>query len=187
MLVMPPQATPLRVLGIDPGTTTLGVAALYWDIDNNKIHVDSAFTLQANDRLLGYQAITEVHGSRISRFYQQADELNAIFHNIRPHAVIAEAPYMGRFAQSFGALTECVLNIRQTLFNYDSSMPLLQVDPTTVKKTVGVHKGKMSDKEDVRRALRERTDISWGVDLELLDEHSVDAVAIAMYYLLVLV
>ncbi len=187
MLVMPPNTTPLKVLGIDPGTVTLGVAGVHWDMVSQKFHVDMAFTLQANDRLLGYQSITETHGSRISRFYQQADELHSIFYNVQPHAVVAESPFMGKFAQSFGALTECVLNIRQTLFNYDPTMPLVQVDPTTVKKTVGVRKGFMSDKEEVRRALRDRTDLSWGVDLESLDEHSVDAIAVALYYMLVLV
>ena len=186
MLVMPPQQTPFRVLGIDPGTTTLGVAVLTWDFRSQKYRVENAFTLQANDRLLGYQSITEVHGGRISRFYQQADELSCILANVRPHAVIAESPYMGRFAQSFGALTECVLNLRQIVYTYDCFMPLEQIDPTRVKKKVGVHKGKMSDKEDVRRALRERSDLIWDVDLEALDEHSVDAVAIALYYLLIL-
>lgn len=187
MLVLPQQSGPFRVLGIDPGTTTLGVAILHWDVDQPKIYVENAFTLTANDRLLGYQAFTEIHGSRIARFCQQADELANIFVNVKPHAVIAESPYMGRFAQSFGALTECVLNIRQTLFNHDMSMPLLQVDPTSVKKTVGVKKGRMSDKEDVRRALRERPELIWGVDLEALDEHSVDAVAVALYYLLTMI
>ena len=187
MLVLPPQQTPFRVLGIDPGTTTLGVAAVSWDMVSKHYRVGNAFTLKANDNHPGYQSIAEIHGGRISRFYQQADELRNVFANVQPHAVIVESPFMGRFAQSFGALTECVLNIRQLVYEYDFTMPMFEVKPTTVKKVVGVHKNKMGDKEDVRRALRERTDIIWDIDLEALDEHSVDAVAIALYYLLVLI
>lgn len=42
---------------------------------------------------------------------------------------------------------------------------------------------KGTDKEDVRNAIRACSDLEWWVDLEDLDEHSVDAVAIGRYYL----
>ncbi len=183
MLVLPPQATPLRVLGIDPGTTTMGIAVLDWDLESPVIDVATAFTLVANDRQMGYQSTADLHGSRVARLQLQADLVRGLLYDFRPHVVIAEAPFMGRFAQSFSALVECVQTIRGVLFEYDPHMPFNLIDPPSVKKAVGVAKGKMSDKEDVRRALSEQPDLRWHVNLSDLDEHSVDAVAIARYYL----
>lgn len=91
---------------------------------------------------------------------------------------------MGRFPQSYMALVECVLCIRNAVMQYDYHIPLYSVDPTTAKQSTGMKITRGSDKEDVRDALRARTDLRWAVDLETLDEHSVDAVAVALHFIL---
>ncbi|MNE02406.1 hypothetical protein D3C80_948800 [compost metagenome] len=94
--------------------------------------------------------------------------------------VICESNYKGRFADAYATLVECVAVIRNVLYRYDPTMPLLMVDPMSAKKAAGVV-GKFKDKMDVTRALKKRTDIVWGVDIDTLDEHSVDAVAIGYH------
>ncbi|MNV66494.1 hypothetical protein D3C71_1592500 [compost metagenome] len=95
--------------------------------------------------------------------------------------MIVEANYLGRFATAFAALVECVAMVRSAVYMYDPFMPLYQVDPSTAKINAGMERIKGTDKEDVRRAMRKRKGIVWNVNLEELDEHSVDACAIGMY------
>jgi len=118
----------------------------------------------------------------MARLQQHHDELIQWCHILKPHAVIAESPFQGRFAQSFAALTECINMIRQAVMVYDSHMPLNLVDPPTVKRAAGVVLRRGTDKEDVKQALLGRQDLVWGVDIHVLDEHSIDAVAVALHY-----
>lgn len=182
MIVLPEHSRDLRILGIDPGTTTMGMAVLDWPLPTDTFTVEYAYTLVANDNHPHYRAMADLHGNRTARLQQQADTLREILHLYQPHVVVAESPFMGRFAQSYGALMECVQVIRGVLLDYDFQIPLRLVDPPSVKKGVGVKLGRKTDKEDVRRALAARTDLTWKVALETLDEHSVDAIAVGLHY-----
>jgi hypothetical protein len=69
------------------------------------------------------------------------------------------------------------------VYAYDPFMPLQIVDPTTVKTNIGMIKIRGTDKEDVRKALKALKELEWdGVDIDDLDEHAVDSVAIGYYY-----
>jgi len=182
MLVLPPNSRPLTILAIDPGTTTMGVAVMTWDTISPFFVVDYAFTITCSDRHPAYRAITDTHGSRTARFQQQTDVLSGMLFDLNPNVVIAESPYMGRFASAFGALTECMMNIRTTLMDYDPTMLLDQIDPTSIKAMLGVPRKKMKDKEEVRKRLRQRQDLYWKTDIDTLDEHAVDAVGVGLYY-----
>lgn len=184
MLTLPPTTEPLRVLGIDPGTTTMGIALLEWAPGAAHYTVRHAQTLVTTDNHPNYRQLLEVHGSRMARLQQQADRLAALLATTQPHVVAVEAPFMGRFAQSYGALMECVFSIHNTLLAYNPAIPLHQVDPMRVKQAAGVKLRRGTGKDDVAAALAARTDLVWEVTLTDLDEHSTDAIAVGLYYLL---
>lgn len=184
MLTMPVDSTaPFTVLAFDPGSSHLGIAILDSKLDGSKTVVRHAFTEHLKDTHPGYTAFADLHGSRQVRLMILRDTVLNMIRTIRPNAVIVESNYLGRFANSFSALVECVAAVRSALFEYDPFIPLYLVDPTTVKISAGMKRVKGTDKEDVRNAIRGCTDLEWWVDLEELDEHSVDAVAIGRYYL----
>lgn len=187
MLVLPSSTRPFTVLGIDPGTSTLGVSVLSWDMESPRYRVEHAFTLKATNNSEGYRSIEELHGGRMARLQQHYDELLYYLHHFRPQAVIAESPYQGRFVQTFAALTECLTVVRQALVAYDAQLPLYQVEPNVAKMAAGVDLSamrRMKDKKEVvRHALTLRQDLEWAVDLQALDEHAVDATAVGLHYL----
>jgi hypothetical protein len=87
---------------------------------------------------------------------------------------------MGKFAQSFAALTECLFMLKQVVYNYDNYKQLELIDPPSVKKAVGA-KGSGSNKDLIKNSLMEIARLeNWHLPLiESLDEHSVDATAVA--------
>lgn len=182
MLVMPKSKEAFRVAGFDPGSTNLGFGLVENTLDGKPSTVKEAFTVKLKDNQFGYASIGEQHGSRVVRLMIMKDTVLNLLREYKPHAVVIESNYLGKFATSFAALVECVFVLRQALYEYDPFMQLYLVDPTTVKINTGMKKVKGTDKEDVRKHLRACEDLEWDIDIDSLDEHGVDACAITYYY-----
>ena len=181
MFTFPESDEPLRVLSIDPGSYNTGFAYWTWDFKEQVFDLHNSFTLKFPDSDSRYNAVRHVSTDRIARLHHLNDSLEDILAEFKPHVVVAESNYMGKFADAFATLVECVAVSRNVLYRYDPTMPLLMVDPPSAKKAAGII-GKSKDKLDVTRALAKRTDIRWhDVKLLELDEHSVDAVAIGYW------
>jgi hypothetical protein len=188
MLTMPESNEPFRLLSIDPGTMTMGITLWEWHVGTHAFRIVECFTLEAKDNNPLYDSVGETYGKRIARLMNLGDLLLNTLLQFRPHAVIAESPFLGRFPQAFAGLIECIVMIRNMVFRYDPFLPLCLVDPPTAKKAAGVAFSKKSTKEDVKHALQSRRDIDWGdVLTDDLDEHSIDSVAVGIYYFLFLV
>ena len=192
MLTLPQNSQPYRVVGIDPGTKLLGVAALDLDLATGEVALAEVRTFDAEQLMRAYPHVIQVHGSRMARLMALEETLSGFFNYLQPHAIVSESPYMGRFPQAYAALTECVSGIRRAVYRYDQFLPLLMVDPMTAKLAVGVTskgrpkvgRGKPGKtglvKEDVRVGLLQQPILNLsGADLNLIDEHSVDAIAVA--------
>lgn len=170
---------PLHVLSIDPGTTTLGVGVIAIDPSTFTLTAVHAETITLPKLLRDYEDVVNVHGEKIAKLFALEKALLKLLWAWEPVMVVSEMPYMGRFPQAFAALVECLSSIRRTLYTYDPTMPLLGLEPSVVKKAVGVN-GRSGDKELMKKAVFELTDLKVGesVDLSVLDEHSIDALAV---------
>lgn len=174
--------TPYRVIGIDPGTDTLGVAVLDIQLPVATFTLVDAQTFQASRMLKHFRDTEQTYGSRFARLHGLELALGEYFADMQPHAIISESPYMGQRATPFAALTECLTSIRRAVRAYNDRLPLHQVDPARAKARVGVS-GKSGDKGLMQKAVSQLKDIQnpQGIVLQALDEHSIDAIAIAYY------
>lgn len=171
-----PEADPcVRIMGFDPGGK-LGMAVLEVNLITERVCVKMAGTLSSDKAPTRYPVVFEYHGAPIARHHFVKDELRCIFDQYRPHVVASEAPFMGRLPQVFKSLVLLVYNIRLALFDYDTHKPLILLDPPSVKKSVGA-KGR-SDKDVMKEAVM-KLDIESDVVLSELDEHGIDAIAVA--------
>lgn len=181
MLTLPAVSERFRIVGIDPGTDTLGVAGIEVDLATREVVLLEVRTFSGTQLARHYPNVVAVHGERTARLWAHEDNLYGYFTYMQPHCVISESPFMGRFPQAFAALTECMAAIQRAVYRYDPFLPLLTVDPPTVKKLVGVQ-GKGTTKDDVKRGLLNLTYLQnpYNIDIASLDEHSVDAVVVAL-------
>lgn len=185
LLQYPPYSIPYRIVGIDPGSVTLGACVIDLDLQTRTETLVDVRTFDASKNMRDYHNLSRIHGDRCARLQIHEDSLTGYFSVFKPHAIISEAPFLGRFPQAFAALTECVTAIRRAVMRYDRFMPLHIADPMTVKSAVGVHrmgrkdKGALS-KENVHAAVMQLPLLNPGqIDLASLDEHSIDAIAVA--------
>ncbi len=169
----------MRIMGIDPGTQCTGISII--DFEKDKKEICFVETIHAEKLAKNLSFIEEIHGSRYVRIQATADQVQKLMIHYRPNLVISESPYMGKFANSFAALTQLISEIRSRVFRFDNSICFQMIDPATVKKFMGVS-GKSGDKDLMQAALIKRQLLySETIDLSMLDEHSIDSICIALY------
>ncbi len=181
MLTMPFGSPPVvSVIGLDPGSHSLGVGILMLDARTLQIVGSEALTLNG-DRLAGKNSwMAEVYGDRIARITAMRDTLIAIFRHHQPLDIATESPfYSQRRPQAFSALTEVICAIRDAVMQYDSWKTLYSIDPPTVKMAVGAAGN--APKEIMKEKILGLACLRYNGEIPLhhLDEHSIDALAVA--------
>ncbi len=172
-----------RIVGIDPGSTTLGFSILEYDLHSFEIVRTYARTFNAGKMKLSELDIAN-HSERYARIYELMDTLYDAFVEMEPTFVISESPFMAmRRPQAYGALVEVVFAIRSALRKYDPTMNLDLIDPPRAKNAVGAAGN--AKKEQVHAALKKLLpnlhfdETRSSESFDKLDEHSVDGLAIA--------
>lgn len=185
-----PEAPPFyRILSIDPGSDTLGIAMIDVDLVHHTATLTHTNTLHAGRAIRHLPFTVETFGERQARLNTHACGLRDYLFSAHPHCVISEAPYMGRFPQAFETLVECMYMLRGVVAEYDPSMCMETIDSPSAKKSVGAPgkrpKGMSKDdyKETVRHGIQglSKLRLAPGITLAYCDEHAIDAIAVGCY------
>ena len=182
MLVLPEHEYIYRVLGIDNGTDTLGTVIADIDIRRDVMDVVHAETCTASKTANRWQSVTEIHGARFARYRALRLYLDDLLEEHQPDAIIVEGPFMHIHAESFAKLRESLYMIREAAMEYHPLVQVHVVAPMSAKKAV---KAKHYDKgkDPVRDAVLALKDVYYddSIDPHILDEHTIDAIAVAYY------
>lgn len=181
MLKIPDTSiTDAVIVGIDPGTETLGFSELRFDIQSLEITGWCANTYYGSKLLHGSAWIARTHGGRYSRLRAHRKNLIALLNQIEPFMIACESPFINmRTPQVYGALTEAVYEIRRAVTEHSSWKVLHLVEPSVAKNAIGAKGG--ADKEAVRAAIEKIDELVRTADVSIseLDEHSLDGLAVA--------
>lgn len=167
-----------NIVGIDPGSETLGLSIITFDIDTFKIVSSQAKTYYGSKMFHEDNWMSNLHGARTTRIYHHKQNLINLLHQIDPLQIACESPfYNPRRPNAYGVLVEVLTMIRQSVMEYDPWKFLYLIDPPTVKKSVGAPGN--ADKDRMFSALCNLNDLNLINPIDTLDEHSVDALAVA--------
>lgn len=176
----------VNIIGIDPGSTTLGVAVLSVNVETMQIVSNEAFTINGNK--LGHKNswCEELHGSRYYRISLIEENLIKIFNYYQPIAICSESPFInGRFPAAGIALTEVLCTIRRAVTMYDQWRVLYLVPPSCLKQAINA-KGNATKEDMVLAMSRIPELVNTNINgIHTLDEHSVDALSAAFFQYLV--
>lgn len=166
------------IVGIDPGSETLGLGIIYIDIDSLEIVSSSAMTFVGSKMYVQDNWMSTMHNPRTARIHAHHKNLVDFFRTINPVAIACESPfYNPRRPNAYGVLVEVLTMVRQAIIEYDVWKPLYLIDPPTVKKSVGAPGN--ADKERMLLAVKNMPELKLTIPVEVLDEHSIDALAVA--------
>ncbi len=168
-----------KIVGIDPGTETLGIAIIHFNVEDFSIVQCEAATYKGSD-LPSNDWTRAVYGDRYRRIEAHRNYIYHMLVEEQPLIVGCESPFITRrFPQAGLALTEVVCAIRAAVRLYDLWKPLYHVTPPEAKKAVGAKVSK--DKNEVSKSILKIKGLTSTavIPLNLLDEHSIDALAVA--------
>lgn len=170
-----------RILAIDPGTTTFGVAVLDWKYGTELAKVRWAHTLKETNSAQT-DSFEEMCGKRDVRIAALSEDLADILEYAWPNFVITETSFSQRGkANAYESGIEVNSMMRKVLWNFSPAMPLHGINPRSVKNYVGVSHVK-TDKNDIKKAVIGLYKNNTDVDLESLDEHAIDAIAVGNFF-----
>jgi hypothetical protein len=174
----------IRVLGIDPSTTNMGVCII--DIPlvaGKKLQLRYVNTIQGEQ--VKYDIPKQFDDTNatsvLARSYGLSRALKEIINLYLPDVTICEDNFLGVSPGTFKQLIQAVSLLREACNSADKPCHLIYVLPNLAKETVGAY-FIGSTKEDVKQGVLNYKDLDHnGIDLTDIDEHSSDSVAITLF------
>ena len=168
------------IVGIDPGSETLGLSIINFDIDSFKIESTYAQTFIGSKMFDADNWLSVIHSPRVARINSHKENLVKIFNSVNPLVIACESSfYNPRRPNAYAVLIEVLTAVREAVMEYDIWKPLYLIDPPTVKKSVGAPGN--ADKVKMLECVCNLTQLNYSGDVPIqeLDEHSIDAIAVA--------
>ena len=170
-----------RLLGIDPGSTSMGLALFDLDIKNKKIVSIQAWTVKT-DKLKNDTGLPEeLYSEKIIRLQKLYLHMLRVLKEERVNHVAYEGPFMNRLQPSaYGPLVSLMTMVHLAVIHTASGMGFSVFQPQEVKKSLGVagKKGKEVVKEALSKNNALMEALSFGnCLLNDLDEHAIDGIA----------
>lgn len=175
----------IRVLGIDPSTTNMGVTIIDVPLEaGKKLQLRYVNTIQGEqvkyDIPLQFDDTTTGTGV-LARSYGLSRALKEIMNLYLPDVTICEDNFLGVSPGTFKQLIQAVSLLREACNSADKPCHLVYVLPNPAKETVGAFFSG-STKDDVKQGVLDYKDLDHnGIDLTEVDEHSADSVAITLF------
>lgn len=175
---------PYNFLAIDPGSNFLGLAVYTIDPSYNSILNIKTFSIIVEYVPAPFYVNSDLYSGRTEKLLKINEEIRRflIYYNIK--LVVCEAPFYNRLRPTaYGPLVEVMATIQKTVLEYNNEVPFLTVEPSVIKKAVGA--GHISGKDEVKKAIGANPEITskLEINLNLIDEHAVDAIAIGYTFL----
>ena len=167
------QHTPLNILSIDPGLNNIGFANLFYSFSSASITSITAYTFKTELAVNSYQ-LSEYLDDRTIKLLSLKDHFSSLVTSNQFDIIVCEAPffYAGK-PGAYRALVEAISVIKQHLADISPITPFIQLEPLLVKRFV--KSLNISNKDSTKEALY-LLNLHNYIDLNTLDEHSVDAI-----------
>jgi len=183
-LIVPRGFMTYKILGIDPGLNNTGLAIFDIDYATRSILSIETITL-VNEKLLDRNELNpETSMERISKLYRLKNAFKEMLQHISPCIVACESPFYNRFRPSaYSSLIETICYLHTAVIELNPNIIFETIEPLLVKKIVGA--GATKGKVDVKHSVISNHVLISALkqNIELLDEHSIDAIAVGYAYL----
>lgn len=170
----------MNILAIDPGLNNAGIALIQYSYLNKQIQGISAYTIKPEQHI--NKLYLDAHlDERTMKLIVLKNIISSILAGNRIDLVICEAPFFyASKPAAYRALVEVITILKQTTVDINPLIPFIQLEPLMVKrlvKSLNIH-----EKDSTKEAL-EVLALDRFIDLNLLDEHSIDAISIGYAFL----
>lgn len=175
-----------RILAIDPGIDNTGISIL--DVSKNKLPtIIYSSTITTNVLIKSLPDIINNYGIRYTKQLVIKNILNEIIITFVPNIVVIESSFIAKSINAFKSLNELILLVENLVneFNYNLTKIFKPIffykkPPKSIKKNLGL-KELSNDKNLIKEALKVYPLDFNGFDINTMDEHAIDAIAIGLW------
>lgn len=183
-LMIPEQYLNYRIVSIDPGSIHLGISVFDIDLRERQLKSIEAFTIHT-EKLPNYTGLDEEYfGERLIKLHKLKMRIAELIYQLQPQAVACESPFYNRLRpMAYGVLLETLSYIHTAVIEVNPLIFFKTIEPLLAKKAVGA--GIMKGKVDVRVCI-ESNPLLMSVlrtDIDTLDEHALDSIAVGLAFL----
>lgn len=169
-----------NILALDPGSETLGYGLLQVHAETFEIVNADAWTIYGSKLPNINDWNVSLYHERFARIQAHKENLLKTLEIYDPLYIACESPfYNPRRPGAYGVLMEVLCAVKDTVYTWNKRREVYLVDPATAKKGLGVS-GKSGDKDLVKNAIANLPCLK-GLEMDGLDEHSSDALAVGYY------
>jgi len=176
-MIRRPPCQVIRIMGVDPGNTTMGVALLDLSVPELTMTLAHAYTVDSVKQYTPRHYLIEHRSERHLRQKIMGRAMARALRFYEPDLVSIESPFMHRLPQAFAALTELMLRLEDAVETYNISTPVTKIAPVKAKKAIGVKD--IKSKASVKDALQKKNVAILERQWQTMDEHSIDATVVA--------
>lgn len=178
MFIDPSWGHTYRMVGIDPGSRETGFSVIDYDITNKTKHVVYADTLFSEKRFPMFTSYRKEYGEIQTRLMIINNHIGSIISEYKPNGFTYELAHYRGIVNAYRSLIECITSMRGYIVS--NNIPFYEISASVVKSTIGVS-GQSNDKSEMALAIQKIAGIQFATSINLpsLDQHSVDAIAIA--------
>lgn len=179
MITIPLADGWVRSIAIDPSTKRMGVSIIDINLaETEKFKLQWVETIHG-EKLEHYSSVNyDDDGAVQSRIHGLSKSYRQLLEFFKPTIAVCEDNFLGASPDTFKRLIEAVSLLRMETESYGEGLYMVNVPPRAAKETVGAN-FKGTQKEDVTKGIKKYKAIDLnGHDLDVLDEHSIDAIAI---------
>lgn len=181
-----------RIMCIDPGSDTLGVALVEYQVDNPlKIvyaHTHRASSIIRDDK---YEESRLRYGELLTRLYAQKNNLIRLVRMLQPDYLAIESPFFNpRNPNSAAVLMYVKQMLNEFAMDDEVALDITWISPQQMKSLIGAKLVKNEDNaaknivKDTILKLEEEGKLVCDDDIVLskLDEHSIDSIGVGYAY-----
>lgn len=175
----------VNMVSIDPGSNTCGIALFTLDTFNKKILEVTAFTIEVEKLNDNSGLHLDLATDRFVKIFKLCNMIKKIIESIGAGIIVSEAPFFNRLMpMAYGSLLEIVSSINRTVHESGNELIFTTYAPQQVKMSLSAAgiKGKDIIKEKLKEISEVYTKLTG--DYDLLDEHSIDAIAVGYTFLI---
>jgi Holliday junction resolvasome RuvABC endonuclease subunit len=184
MTLILPDKDSFMIIGIDPGLNYCGISLVKAGAATQDLLSIDAFTI-INDKVQDNTGLrAELCSEKVIKLHKLKGVISNLIGQVKPTLVVSESPFYNRLRpMAYGALLEVIGMIQTAVLEHNNNTVFSTVEPLLVKKTVGA--GMQTGKLDVKEAIKTNNEIMSVLkqDIDHLDEHSIDAIAVAYTFL----
>ena len=174
------QHLQLNILAIDPGLNNIGFSHLLYSHPDSSISSITAHTFKPEPTVPAYH-LSEYLDDRTIKLLSIKDYFASLLTSTYFDIIVCEAPFFyASKPGAYRALVEVISVFKQYLADTNPITPFIQLEPLLVKRYV--KSLNISNKDSTKEALY-LLNLHNYIDLNTLDEHSVDAISIGYAFL----